>query len=174
MEPLRIRRRDVWRAERRGWRGRLRSSGVLLPLALGLAMLAGGFYWYWDSEAFARRSVVTEAVVESVEPPYRIEREDGSPTFVSYGRVRYRAASRTVTTRVKLGTCRRTPCVATVAPGARLTVAYDPEAVRRARRAPPGGLSAAPNPAMLLLGGMGVLLVVVAAYTLLSYSPSSR
>ncbi|MEW2355067.1 DUF3592 domain-containing protein [Spirillospora sp. NPDC029432] len=170
MEPFRIRRRDVWAVGRRGWRGRLRSSGVLVPLAIGLAMLTGGALWYWEAQAFARRSVVTEAVVVKVEPPYRLEQEDGPPIVVHSGMVRYRVAGRAVTARLTLASCRPGPCASRAALGDRLTVAYDPGAVGRARRAPPGGLSGAPEPAMLLLAGIGVLFVAAAAYSLLSFT----
>ncbi|MFB4314944.1 DUF3592 domain-containing protein [Actinomadura sp. 21ATH] len=169
MDPFRISRRDVWAVGWRGWRGRLRSSGVLLPLALGLGMLAAGGWWYWDAQAFARRAVVAEATVEKAEAPYRLDREDGPPILAYHGTVRYTAAGRPVTARIRLGTCERGPC-ARLAPGARLAVAYDPEAVGRARRVPPGGLSAAPNPAMLLLAGLGVLFVAAAVHSLFSFS----
>ncbi|MEV5824779.1 DUF3592 domain-containing protein [Spirillospora sp. NPDC052242] len=151
-----------------GWSSRLRSFGVLVPLALGLATVAGGCWWYWDAHGFARRAVVTEAVVERVEPPYRLDREDGPPTYVSYGTVRYEAAGRKVVARVKLSACRRVPCGGAAAPGDRLTVAYDPDSVRRAARTPPGGPSSAPHPGMLLLVGVGLLFIAAAAYTLFS------
>lgn len=164
MEPHKIRRRDEWRALGHGWQGRLRSTGVLL--VVGLAMLSAAAWWYGESSAFARRSVVTGAVIETVHTPHRLEREDGPPVFIVRGVVRYTVAGRDVRARVRLRNCRTAECIAAVKRGDRLTIAYDPQAESRAKVAPARGLSAAPNEAMLVLAGVGVLFLVIGAYTL--------
>lgn len=160
-EPRRVGRRDLWRARLHGWRGRLREKRVWIPLLVGVAILGGAVWWYADRAAFAHRAVTTTAVVEDTYMT-RLEHEDGPPSLVVRGRLRYVANAATVHSYVRLAGCDTSVCVSVMREwkGKSVEVVYDPRRTTRVRIG--HRVSLAPNPLILVVFGFGVLAVGIA------------
>jgi hypothetical protein len=161
----RIGRRELWRARLYGWRERLRRPAVWGLLLSGLAILVGAGWWYAEETSFARRAVSTSAVIQQVDPPIRIENQDGPPALVVHGVLRFRVDGRTIHARVRLATCSTSACAAAIRnrQGRLITIAYDPERVTHVH---PGRGSTPVTPLFMLLVGFGVILMGGGLHTL--------
>lgn len=162
----RVGRRELWRARLYGWPERLRRPAVWGHLLAGLVILAGTGWWFADQTAFARRAISATAVIERVEPPFRVEDQYGPPALVVYGRLRYQVDGDTVHSRVRLASCETSVCVAVTRnrQGRTVGIAYDPKKVTRVHlgRTVPINI----NPFTMMIAGLGAIFIAAGLYTL--------
>ncbi|MGH3387528.1 MAG: DUF3592 domain-containing protein [Actinomadura sp.] len=171
MDSFRVRRRDVWRAYLTGWPGRLRRSYVWGPLLAGVILLGFAAWWYAGTMAFTRRAVPTTAVIEEVQRPAPVRREDGLSTHSFYGVVRYSVDGRVTRSRVLLYSCKSSSCAFSRRPGDTVEIAYDPRRPVRATLATAVKDHWTPSGWQMIFGLLGLIFLGAGAVNLIFGSP---
>jgi Protein of unknown function (DUF3592) len=147
------------------WRARRRRR-MLLPLLIGVTLLALAGWAYATQTATTRRAVTTTAVIQEVhQGPFHDDAQTGSRTFEMLGTVRYQVDGANVRATVTLvRTCDgSTLCVRRYQPGDQVAVAYDPDHTSDAALAiDRHGRYPVPGKGVLLLGLLAGLFLAAA------------
>jgi hypothetical protein len=115
-------------ADRATWHARRRRT-VLIPMMIGLLLLALAAWRFASRTAFADRAVTATAVIDDVSQGPFLASEDGRRSFTVYATVRYEVDGTLTQGRVALSGCRRGACPSSHRRGETITVAYDPQQV---------------------------------------------
>jgi hypothetical protein len=115
------------------WRARRRRK-MLLPLLIGVTLLALAGWAYATQTSFARHAVTTTAAVQEVHQGPFHDSQTGRRTFAVLGTVRYQVDQVDVRATVTLvAHCDGSPpCLRRYQPGDQVAVAYDPDHPREA------------------------------------------
>ncbi|HEY8114212.1 MAG TPA: DUF3592 domain-containing protein [Actinomycetes bacterium] len=109
----------------KGWLARFGQRAVVIPLAVGVLLLALSGWLFFRPSSFADRAVLTSAVIDDVDEGAVSDAADGLPRWDVYAVVHYKVGSDRVQSRLTVGRCQVT-CLFSCRKGDTVQVGYDP------------------------------------------------